>query len=234
MDIEVCFTPQDYLRQTISRHHTVVVIDVLRATSSIITALSNGCTQFIPVATVEEALEKKLEVPGALLAGERQALHIEGFDLGNSPFEYSRAAVAGKTIIMSTTNGTVALKAAERAERVYVGAFVNAAAICSRLLADRQDVVLLCAGTQGCFSLEDALCAGLIVGRLKDKAKLGDTALAAHAMYRDFSGDLVARVKESSHAGYLVSIGFDEDVSYCLHSDMYNIAPKFIDGIVGV
>ncbi|MDR3591342.1 MAG: 2-phosphosulfolactate phosphatase [Negativicutes bacterium] len=232
MRINVCFTPQDYLRQTFVGGHSAVVIDVLRATTSITAALANGCRQFIPVATVEEAQTQKKDFPDALLGGERQARLIPGFDLGNSPFEYSRGVVEGKTIIMTTTNGTLALKTAEEAASVYTGSFVNAAALCDRLSAEGRDITLLCAGTLGRFSLEDALCAGLITERLSEKAKLGDAAMAVQAMYRDFCGDLAARVARSSHAVYLLENGFAADVGYCLQTDVFDIVPEFRDNVI--
>ncbi len=234
MRISVCFTPQDYLRQTFVGGHSAVVIDVLRATTSITAALANGCRQFIPVASVEEAQARKKDFPGALLGGERQAMLIPGFDLGNSPFEYSRGVVEGKTIIMTTTNGTLALKTAEEATRVYAGSFVNAAALCDRLGAEGQDITLLCAGTHGRFSLEDALCAGLLVERLGRGAKLGDAAMAVQAMYRDFQCDLAARVARSSHAAYLIEMGFAADVGYCLQADVFGVVPEFRDGVITV
>jgi 2-phosphosulfolactate phosphatase len=232
MRISVCFTPQDYLQQTFVGGHSAVVIDVLRATTSIAVALSNGCRQLIPVATVEEAQTKKKDFPGALLGGERQARLIPGFDLGNSPFEYSRVVVEGKTIIMTTTNGTLALKTAEEATKVYAGSFVNAAALCERLSAEDRDITLLCAGTRGRFSLEDALCAGLLTERLNGQAKLGDAAMAVQAMYRDFRDDLATRVACSSHASYLLDNGFAADVGYCLQTDVFDVVPEFREGFI--
>lgn len=232
MYIDVCFTPQDYLRRDFAAGHTAVVIDALRATSCIVTAFANGCERFVPVATVEEAMERKSHSPEGLLGGERHALKIPGFDLGNSPFEYTAAAVGGKTVIMSTTNGTVALLAAQKAGRVYAGAFLNAAAVCERLRAAGWDAVIICAGSAGEFSLEDAACAGLMAGRLAGVAKLGDLALAARAMYAGLACDLVKRVGESSHAANLISLGFADDVGYCLQQDMYSVVPQFIKGEV--
>jgi len=233
MHISICFTPQDYLRQNFRDDHIAVVVDVLRASSSIISAIANGCRQIIPVATLEDAQIYKRDYSDALLAGERQAFPIPGFNLGNSPFEYSRTVVADKIIIMTTTNGTVALKAAAEAVRVYIGAFINAAALCRKLAEAEHDLVLLCAGTQGRFSLEDALCTGLIADRLSDKARLSDTALAARAMYHDFCcGDFVKRIMESSHAAYLLKSGFSADVAYCLKTDIFDNVPEYSEGII--
>jgi 2-phosphosulfolactate phosphatase len=228
--IDVCFTPRDYLSQPPAGDHAVAVLDVFRATTSMITAFANACRSFVPVETVEEALALKERLPGALLAGERQARPIQGFDLGNSPREYDRRAVAGKTVIMTTTNGTVAMKAAERAAKVYVGAFINAAALCRTLAGANMDIVILCAGTRGRFTLEDALCAGLIADRLEGAAELSDAAIAARAVYRDCRAELLARTCQGAHAKHLVAIGYGDDIAYCLRHDLYDVVPEFRDG----
>jgi len=141
--------------------------------------------------------------------------------------------VADKTIIMSTTNGTVALHTTARAAKVYVGAMVNAAALCSRLITEAQDVVLVCAGTQGRFSLEDTLCAGLFSELLTGKAQMGDTTLASRALFREFSRrDMVQQVLESSHAAYLASLGFSRDVEYCLQVSLLSVVPEYGQGVI--
>ena len=235
MNVNVCFTPQDYIRHNFFADHTAVVIDVFRASTTIITALANGCGELIPVETVEKAVEMKKKRQEALLGGERQAVRIPGFDLGNSPFEYSRPVVEGRTIITSTTNGTSALKTAEEAVKVFVGGFVNAQALVSILKEDRKDVVLLCAGNYGRFSLEDALCAGLFAKRLSGLARVGDAAMAAKAMYCDFSGsDFTKKVAESSHASFLIKAGFEKDVAFCLQCDLFSITPEFCDGVITI
>lgn len=233
MHMNVCFTPQDYIRCNFFEDHATVVIDVLRATTSIITALVNGCREFVPVATVEEALNKKSLMPDALLGGERQGVKIPGFDLGNSPFDYKHSLVQGKVIITTTTNGTVALTTAEAAARVYLGAFVNAAALCRKLTDEGKDCVLLCSGNNGRFSLEDTLCAGLIADRMSGQMRLGDAAQAALAMYREYSrNDLVKQVSESSHAAFLIKAGFQADIAYCLQPDIHQLVPEFSNGVI--
>jgi len=234
MNIDVCFTPNDYQAQSLPAH-VAVVIDVLRATTSLTVALENGCKRIVPVETVEQALaQKERSYPEALLAGERQALPIPGFDLGNSPFEYSRQVVLGKTIIMTTTNGTVALHRASGAEKVYAAAFVNNAAICNALRQIGHDIVVLCAGTAGQFSLEDGLCAGLIADRLSDCCSLSDRALATQAMYRDFRLDIKGRILIAAHAHYLEKIGFGKDVTFCMQHDLFALVPVFADGIISL
>ncbi|WP_425061256.1 putative 2-phosphosulfolactate phosphatase [Sporomusa carbonis] len=231
MKVNVCFTPNDFNYDEYIGYNAVV-IDVLRATTSIVTACVNGCERVIPVKTVEEALEIKAKYPDALLAGERKGLLIPGFDLGNSPYEYTEEQVVGKTIIMTTTNGTLALSKAAVAHRVYILAFANAASVTKLLLNTQEDIVILCAGSEGQFSLEDALCAGLLADRLSSKAILSDTAAAAQAMYRDFAADLLKKVAKSSHAQYLISIGFANDVALCLEQDTLAVTPVFTNGVV--
>ncbi|VBB06305.1 2-phosphosulpholactate phosphatase [Lucifera butyrica] len=233
MQVHVCFTPGEY--PGCGERHIAVVIDVFRATSSMAAAMFHGCKMICPVRTVEEALQlRQNEYPAALLAGERKGLLIPGFDLGNSPLEYTAAVVDGREIIMTTTNGTQALNHVSQAATVYTAAFVNAAAVCERLRNAATDVMVLCSGTEGRFALEDALCAGLIAGRLAENAVLSDTAVAALAMYRDFccSGNMIPRVAASSHASYLRQIGYSQDVAYCLQHDIYPVVPVFTQGKV--
>ena len=232
MNIEVCFTPDEYKTEDYEKF-TAVVIDVLRATTSIATAFSNGCRQIVPVEQVNQAFQKKEQLyPEAILAGERNGLLISGFNLGNSPLEYGRDMVKEKTIIMTTTNGTMALNKAASAQKVYAAAFVNGMAICSKLIEEKRSVVILCAGTEGRFSVEDALCAGLIVDRLQDHYHLSDKALAVQAMYEAYKSHLVARVGQSSHALYLTELGFADDVKLCLQHDVFNLAPVFANGVL--
>lgn len=233
MKVDICFTPNEFDAEKYNKY-SAVVIDVLRATTSIATACANGCKAIIPVKTVEEANTIKANNPDILLAGEREGILIPGFNLGNSPFEYTHEQVAGKTIVMTTTNGTLALTKASAAQKVYAMAFVNAASIASTLLQNQEDVIIVCAGSEGKFSLEDALCGGLLADRLSHVAKLSDTALAAQAMYRDFAPNLLSRVEESSHACYLSSIGFKKDVTLCLQQNTLSVVPIYANGAITV
>ncbi len=226
MKIDVCFTPSDYNATKYYGYHAVV-IDVLRATTSIATACANGCQRIIPVRTVEEALAIKDQNSDVILAGERGGLLIPGFDLGNSPYEYAKNQVSGKTIVITTTNGTLALNKVALAPKVYVMSFANASSIITALHQFQENVVIVCAGSDGKFSVEDTLCAGLTVDRLSQITELSDTAMAAQAMYRDFADDLLNRVSHSSHASYLCSIGFEKDVALCLQQDTLDVLPIF-------
>jgi 2-phosphosulfolactate phosphatase len=158
--------PEDGLRGGVS-----VVIDVLRATTMIVHALVAGCTKVIPVSEVEEArqIATALPVGTALLAGERQGVPIDGFDMGNSPVECTPARCRGKTMVITTTNGTRALLACHDADRIFLGAFVNFAATCRQLLAEPKPIHLVCAGTDGRISYEDTLAAGAFAKQLRDQ-----------------------------------------------------------------
>lgn len=233
MQIDVCLTPAEYSAEQY-QDKIAVVIDVFRATSSMASAFANQCESIIPVETVEAALAERRHNPGSLLAGERNALKVEGFDLGNSPLEFTGTAVAGKNIIMSTTNGTVALVKAIGSLAIYTAAFVNAAAICQTLRQQRHDCVLICAGRKGCFSLEDALCAGLLTDRLAEVAVLSDAAQFARSAYCQSKQNLLEIVAESLHARYLSEIGLGDDVAWCLQHDIIDIVPYFSEGKVRI
>lgn len=233
MQIDICLTPGEYSSEKFSSH-AAVVIDVFRATSSMAAAFANQCQAIIPVATVEAAIERRAFSPEVLLAGERKALKIEGFHLGNSPREFTCEVVAGKTVIMTTTNGTVALVKASRSAVVFTAAFVNAAAVCRTLRKLGKDTVLVCAGREGEFSLEDALCAGLLADRLSDTANLSDAAQFARSAYRETYPALLERMQQSMHARYLAGVGLGEDVAWCLQHDLFDVIPCYRDGVIQV
>jgi len=229
INLDVWFTPAEYKDE---QEQTAVVIDVLRATTSIVMAISNGCQAVIPVAQVEEALAQREVCPDVILGGERGSLLIPGFDLGNSPREYSREVVAGRKVVITTTNGTLALRRAIKAKTVIAASFVNAGAVCRFLRQTSGGGGLLCAGTKGRFSLEDALCAGLIASRLSDVAAMSDTALAAAAMYQGAQAHLREIVESSSHARHLAAVGFAADIAFCLTHDVVDVVPILADGVL--
>ena len=186
MKLDAALTPADISRlpERDLSATTCVVFDVLRATTSMITALANGAAEIHPVKTIEEARALRVQMPDALLGGERNGLPIEGFDLGNNPFEY--VALAGKKIISPTTNGTIALRACEHEGRVLVGALLNLGALRDELIRTQPaEVLLVCAGTFETFALEDAIAAGLLAAEFPD-ANLTDAAVAALATARRF------------------------------------------------
>ena len=219
------------------RGKVAVVIDTLRATSTIITAMANGCSQVLPVEEVEQAMERKASMPesSTILGGERNALKVSGFDLGNSPLEYTAEVVSGKTLILTTSNGTQAISKAREASILYLGAMINGVTAASALLRAEKDVVLLCAGTHGYYSSDDILTAGYILYRLHRfgsniEIELDDLGRAAMELYERAKDDLNAALKPSTHYQRLVEAGMEKDLEYCLKRDTVRILPVCRDG----
>ena len=229
---------------------TAVIIDILRASSTIITALHNGAKRVIPCGTPDEArqIREQSYADDVLLGGEREGVLIEGFDCGNSPTEYAPGRVAGKTIAFTTTNGTQALLRSAAAETILIGAFVNRQAVVERLHADHHPVHLVCAGTDGVITGEDVLFAGAVVEALEQmeadspsNAKrwtLNDCARIAHGFWRQSVGDdsnsddaekLSAGIESAmrlSHGGRnLCDLGYDNDIRLCSAVDCFDRVP---------
>jgi len=239
LKIEVVPTARDLQPENLTGK-TALVIDVLRATSTIITALNNGCQAVFPVTTPEEALELRRRLSGPiLLGGERQGRRIEGFDLGNSPAEYPPEVVAGKKIIFTTTNGTRAIRACTRAANLVIASFLNAAAVVEFAAGTGTNILVVCAGTRGHFSLDDILCAGLVVDRLLQRLRpagldptVDDLGLAAVDLYHLYSNDIRAGVERSLHARRLKQMGFDEDIALCTRVDCHPLVAIYHEGSV--
>jgi 2-phosphosulfolactate phosphatase len=199
-----------------------VVVDVLRATTTLTVALGHGAARVMAAATPEQASALRAGHPGALLCGERAGLKIDGFDLGNSPFEYPVPAVAGRTLIFASTNGSQALLAAAPARRRLLAAFVNARAVIERLIGERA-VVIVCAGSSGRFAIEDAGCAGLLCERLAERGATleGPAAALARALAPHEARGVRALVQGSSHGRELRAMGaaFARDVEFCAELD---------------
>lgn len=222
--IEVCLTPA-LLDLYAIENSIVVVIDILRATSSITYGMENGAEAIIPVMNVEDCLAYADK--GYLLAAERNGEVVAGYDFGNSPFSYTAEKVAGKTVVLTTTNGTKAMHLAqERALQVIVGAFLNLTSVCNYLKQENRDVLLLCAGWKDNFNLEDTLFAGAVVAQLQNEFTLGDDAsVAALDMYQLAKGDLRGYLKKSSHSHRLIKLNIEEDVQFCLKLDVCKTIP---------
>ncbi|QDR82918.1 2-phosphosulfolactate phosphatase [Sporomusa termitida] len=235
MRIDVAFLPSAVRGLDLSRT-TCIVVDVFRATTSIVTAMANGCKCVTPVLSVNDARLLAREKTGALLAGERQSIKIEGFDLGNSPFDFAEASVRGQEVIMTTTNGTAAIKATAGAARTLIGSFANAGAVCHTARQCGQDVLIVCAGTDGLFSLEDALCAGCLTETLHREALpaalLTDAASGALLMYGQAKASLAAIGAAGRNGSRLQALGRKEDIEYCLRTDLFTIVPEYKDGII--
>jgi 2-phosphosulfolactate phosphatase len=231
MQLDVRLLPGDG-RETDLSDTVCIVMDVFRATTSIITAIANGCATLIPVMSVDEAYRTAEQIEGPLFAGERQSIKITGFDFGNSPFEFSAEQVQGKTIIMTTTNGTIAIKSTENAYLTLLGSFINASAVCRAAQEQNKSILLVCAGTDGLFSLEDAFCAGLLVKLLtKDKQyELTDAARGVQAMYKGAQETVLSILSESRNGKRLYDLGLEKDVEYCLSTDSSSVVPRYSTG----
>jgi 2-phosphosulfolactate phosphatase len=227
--LEVAFTPAEIGVHAGDR--TVVVIDVLRASSTILEALINGAHAVIPVESVEIAVARAQEIgrDQCILCGERDTQPIAGFRLGNSPLEFTAERVAGKTLVMTTTNGTRALALGGTGSRCVVGSLLNAGAVSKAVRGD-QDVLLLCAGREGRFALEDALCAGILArrilaGRRRSDHQLNDAAMTAMLLARRFEKKLPEAIRRTSAGRRLLELGRGEDVEYCVRADHYDRVP---------
>ena len=212
---------------------TVVVIDVLRATSTMVNALNNGAKEIIPCLTIEEAFEKVQNfVPRTvLLGGERNAEKIPGFDLGNSYREYTREMVEGKSIVLTTSNGTRALNACADGKEVLIGSFLNLQAVVDHLL-NCNHISILCSGTLGKFSIEDGLAAAAIIDLLDrmNKCKLDDLGQILLFAYRAKNGNMGVLMKNGVHFNYLKNKGYQHDLEFCFQKNLFNILPFFDQG----
>ena len=226
--IEVCLTPALIDLYDIEQS-IVVVIDILRATSSITYGIENGAEAIIPVANVEDCLNYSDK--GYLLAAERNGEVVVGYDFGNSPFSYTKEKVAGKTIVLTTTNGTKALHLAnKRAYQVVIGSFLNLDSLCNYLASQDQNVLLLCAGWKDQFNLEDTLFAGAVVNQLrKNFEHFDDSSVAAEDLYLLAKDDLRKYLHKSSHSHRLAQLNIEDDVVFCLQLNVCKAIPV-LDG----
>jgi 2-phosphosulfolactate phosphatase len=224
--IEVVYTPA-LLPMHEVKGKTVVVIDILRATTSICVAFQTGAAKILPVATPEECrVFKEFDF---LCAAERNALKLDGFDLGNSPFEYQNPLIAGRNIALTTTNGTKAIKMAKelQASNILIGSFLNLSALCDKLSTLAESVILLCAGWKDRFNLEDTLFAGAMVNESASAFQLDcDAALAARELYVSMQDNLEQWVRQSSHAKRFQLLHLQtDDVAFCLQRNSVNLVP---------
>lgn len=230
MKIDVIISA-DNIKEEYLENKIVVVIDMLRATSVIITALANKAKEVFPILTIEESLKKKEELIkngiNPLLGGERKALKIESFNFSNSPLEYTSDKVKGKSIILSTTNGTRAINLSLKAEEILIGAVINAKAVAEELKKYNKDVVFINAGTNGEFSMDDFICSGYMISLLceKDNNDLSDIAKTAKYIYEN-NTNLVDYIKEARHYSVLMGLNLLKDLEYCCKKDIINIVPK--------
>ncbi len=234
MKIEVFFSPVG-IDELGMRGRNVIIIDVLRATTTICTALSNGAREVIPTADIENAtkISSNLSSDSRLLGGERQGKKIDGFDLGNSPAEYTPEKVKNRSIIFTTTNGAGAIHKCRYASTALVASFVNVSAIVETVVEIGGTWTILCSGRQGAFSVEDATCAGMIISKVKEVTDVDteDAGLTTLILYKNYKKSLLGMMKKSQHGQYLMSIGFEEDLKFCSIVDGVPVVPV-VSGLV--
>ncbi|MBA7494224.1 putative 2-phosphosulfolactate phosphatase [subsurface metagenome] len=227
--INLEFTAKD-TGKAVKRKDVIIVIDVLRCTSTIITALANGAKGVIPVKTINEAREIHRQYPNTVLAGERKGIKPKGFYFGNSPLEFHPTKVDGKNIILTTTNGTKTLTKTKGAAFVFIGAFLNINTVTDAALriAKRENcgLSLVLSGRRGKFSLEDYLCAGAMLERFTlHQIDASDAAFASLLTFQQVYDSLTNIIFQGHHAQYLKSIGLEEDVRFCCKQNRYKLIP---------
>ena len=227
--LEVCVSPEMMHLYDVT-DKTVVVVDILRATSCMVTAFAHGVDCIMPFAELDEC--RIMNKQGYITSGERNGEKVEGFDKGNSPFEYMEE-IRGKKIAFTTTNGTQAIHKSLKAKDVVIGAFLNLSAVVDYLIKSPNNILVVCAGWKGRVNLEDTLFAGAVVEKLKGQVTVDDdSALIAQHLYVLSQGDKIEFLKKASHIRRLNKLGIDKDIAYCLTEDTYDVVPRLKEGVL--
>lgn len=232
LKIDACFSPHLYSVYK-DEESIVVIIDIFRATTAICTAFHHGAKGIIPVASVEEA--RAFMEKGMLAGAERNAIKLEGFDFGNSPYDYMGDHVIGKTIALTTTNGTQAIDVSKDAYKVVIGAFTNISALCDWLVSQNRNILLLCSGWKNRFNLEDSLFAGAMTAELTKRNpefKLGDACLALEYLYQMAKKNPIKFLGRASHKERLSRLHLKDDIRYCLQPDLTDCIPILENGVL--
>jgi 2-phosphosulfolactate phosphatase len=227
--LEVCLSPAIYDKHA-DDHNIVVIVDILRATSTICAAIQNGVKSIIPVATVEEARAMKQQ--GYMVASERDGYVLDFADFGNSPFNFTPEIVAGKEIVYSTTNGTRCIHMASHSKSVVIGSFLNISVLADWLIQQNAPVLIFCASWKDRFSLEDTVFAGALAERLLNSGKfesICDAVTASIDLWNLAKTDLYAYIQKAAQKGRLASKGLDDCIEYCLTEDLCPVIPIFQD-----
>jgi 2-phosphosulfolactate phosphatase len=222
--IDVCLSP-DLMHLYKVEDRTVVVVDILRATSCMVTAFAHGVESITPFANLD--ICRSMKANGYITSGERDGKKVEGFDKGNSPFEYMGDQVKGMRIAFTTTNGTQAIEKSKGAKEIVIGAFLNLSAVARHLLFTENNILVVCAGWKGKVNLEDTLFAGALIDKLKGHVEPDcDAPLAAHHLYNLAKNDMVGFLSNSSHVKRLNRLDIHKDIEYCLTKDQYKVLPR--------
>ena len=238
MKIDVLYSPVQ-ADELFFTGKTTVVIDVLRASSTIITALTNGAKEVVPVGTVEFAVKVSGGIFGGqtLLGGERNTKKIEGFALGNSPSEYTTEIVSGKSIVFYSTNGSRAIVKAKYSTNLFICSFNNLKALAKHIKKLNEDVVVLCAGNNNFFSLEDSVCAGMLISELiagNKTFELTDASTSALTLFKSFGKNIFKLLSETDHGQLLINNGFEDDLKSCSELDSTDVIPFYAGNVLKV
>ncbi|MBK5279609.1 MAG: 2-phosphosulfolactate phosphatase [Bacteroidia bacterium] len=230
--IDVCLSPELVHLYDVE-DKTVVVVDIFRATSCMVTAFAHGVESITPFANLEICREMKAK--GYVTSGERNGEKVRGFDMGNSPFEYMGDSIRGQKIAFTTTNGTQAIEKARGAKEVIIGSFLNLSSVVKNLLLGENSILIVCAGWKGKVNLEDTLFAGAVVDKLRNYIEPDcDAPLAAQQLYTIAKNDMVKFLSTSSHVKRLNRLNVFKDIEFCLTPDQYKVVPRLIRGILKV
>jgi len=231
MRVDAILFPRDLSECDLS-NTLAVVVDIFRATSTIITAIHNGAKEVVPFKETEEVEERALDYPAgqALKCGERNGYTYSGFDLGNSPLEYNRDLIYNKTILFSSTNGSQLFSKIQSARKVIIGGFLNIERVVNSIIQNKQDCLIACAGNYGNISIEDSVYAGMILAMIKKNGviiEMNDEARVSMILYQYYQDDFQSIMRESSHGRHLSSIGKEEDMKFCLQVNTVDCLPVY-------
>ncbi len=226
--LDVCMSPElIHLYELEGR--TVVIVDILRATSCMTAGIASGIQSIQPFDDKDKCLAMRPK--GYVLAGERNGEKIAAFDIGNSPFQYMQPELKGKKVAVTTTNGTRAIETSKKADKIIIGSFLNISAVVNALQEDENDLLVYCAGWKGKLNLEDSLFAGALIERLGDNYESAcDAPLIAKAIYKEGKKDMFAFLSNSSHVNRLKRLGIEKDIAFCLKEDEFDVVPYLHQG----
>lgn len=228
--IDVCLSP-DLMHLYPVKDHIVVVVDILRATSCMTTAIAHGIRSITPFANLEECLACKKD--GLFTAGERDGKKVDGFDLGNSPFEYMSPSLKGKDIAFTTTNGTQAIVKSFGAADIVIGSFLNLSSVYEYVKQRKENILIVCAGWKGKVNLEDTLFAGALIEKFNNEIDLAcDSSQMAHRLYLQAKDDMMLYLKDSSHVKRLARLNIHKDIEFCLTADRYSAVPVLRNNVL--